>query len=164
MASSALDQEKVKAERQLKKLLRRIVRRRLIRRTVHRAICKLKKVFGRECGPGREWQNSPRTADVSAPSYVDENQRIVRPRIGRAPVWMKEQQEKRACNMDDKRKRLHKKLLKAVKRVRAANKKLVAFERGLISEEGIKDREWYKHLGVAPGKWLGAYCRSVVLS
>lgn len=52
--------------------------------------------------------------------------------------------------------KLFKKLKKAVKRVRAVNKKLVAFERGLISEEGIKDREWYKHLGVAPGKWLGA--------
>jgi N-acetylated-alpha-linked acidic dipeptidase len=45
--------------------------------------------------------------------------------------------------------------IKAAKRVSRANKKLVAFERGFISEEGIKEREWYKHLGVAPGKWLG---------
>ncbi|KAH9943274.1 Zn-dependent exopeptidase [Epithele typhae] len=45
--------------------------------------------------------------------------------------------------------------IKAAKRVQAANAKLVAFERGFISEEGIKEREWYKHLGVAPGKWLG---------
>lgn len=43
----------------------------------------------------------------------------------------------------------------AVKRVQTVNKKLVAFERGFISEDGIKDREWYKHLVVAPGKWLG---------
>jgi N-acetylated-alpha-linked acidic dipeptidase len=35
------------------------------------------------------------------------------------------------------------------------NKKLRSFEQGFISEEGIKDREWYRHLGVAPGKWLG---------
>lgn len=49
-----------------------------------------------------------------------------------------------------------KKFLKAAKRVRAVNKRLASFERGLISKEGIKDREWYKHLGVAPGKWLGA--------
>ncbi|KAI0080803.1 Zn-dependent exopeptidase [Panus rudis PR-1116 ss-1] len=48
-----------------------------------------------------------------------------------------------------------KKLIKAAKRVQAANAKLAAFERGFISEEGIKDREWYRHLGVAPGKWLG---------
>lgn len=45
--------------------------------------------------------------------------------------------------------------IKAVKRVSTVNKKLMAFERGFISEGGIKDREWYKHLGVAPGKWLG---------
>lgn len=45
--------------------------------------------------------------------------------------------------------------IKAAKRVAAANKKLRSFEAGFISEEGIKHREWYKHLGVAPGKWLG---------
>ncbi|KAF8165479.1 Zn-dependent exopeptidase [Crassisporium funariophilum] len=45
--------------------------------------------------------------------------------------------------------------IKAAKRVARANQKLIAFERGFISEDGIKDREWYKHLGVAPGKWLG---------
>ncbi|KAF9054950.1 Zn-dependent exopeptidase [Hymenopellis radicata] len=44
---------------------------------------------------------------------------------------------------------------KAQRRVVKANKKLISFERGFISEEGIKGREWYKHLGVAPGKWLG---------
>ena len=47
------------------------------------------------------------------------------------------------------------KFFKAVARVKAANLKLATFERGFISEEGIKEREWYKHLGVAPGKWLG---------
>lgn len=45
--------------------------------------------------------------------------------------------------------------IKAAKRVSRANKKLIAFERGFISETGLKDREWYRHLGVAPGKWLG---------
>jgi hypothetical protein len=49
------------------------------------------------------------------------------------------------------------KFIKAAKRVAKANKKLIDFERGFISEGGIKDREWYKHLGVAPGKWLGEY-------
>lgn len=47
--------------------------------------------------------------------------------------------------------------IKAAKRVARANQKLIAFERGFISKEGIKDREWYKHLGVAPGKWLGMF-------
>jgi N-acetylated-alpha-linked acidic dipeptidase len=35
------------------------------------------------------------------------------------------------------------------------NRKLISFERGFIDEGGIKDREWYRHLAVAPGKWLG---------
>ncbi|KDQ17172.1 hypothetical protein BOTBODRAFT_29986 [Botryobasidium botryosum FD-172 SS1] len=48
-----------------------------------------------------------------------------------------------------------KRFLKALRRVQDVNKKLSTFEQGFISEEGIKDREWYKHLGVAPGKWLG---------
>ncbi|EMD40947.1 hypothetical protein CERSUDRAFT_111521 [Gelatoporia subvermispora B] len=50
---------------------------------------------------------------------------------------------------------LFEKFLKAAKHVQAVNAKLVAFERGFISEDGIKDREWYRHLAVAPGKWLG---------
>ncbi|EEB98576.1 hypothetical protein MPER_01892, partial [Moniliophthora perniciosa FA553] len=45
--------------------------------------------------------------------------------------------------------------IKAAKRVSRSNKKLIAFERGFIHNYGIKDREWYRHLGVAPGKWLG---------
>lgn len=49
------------------------------------------------------------------------------------------------------------KFVKAAKRVRRANQKLVAFERGFISEGGIRNREWYKHLGVAPGLWLGPF-------
>lgn len=47
------------------------------------------------------------------------------------------------------------KLRKVVKHIRELNKKSAAIEKGFISEEGIKDREWYKHLVVAPGKWLG---------
>lgn len=47
------------------------------------------------------------------------------------------------------------KLIEALKVVRKINQKLVSFERGFIHEDGIKDREWYRHLGVAPGKWLG---------
>jgi N-acetylated-alpha-linked acidic dipeptidase len=53
------------------------------------------------------------------------------------------------------------KLIKAAKAVRKINKKLASFERGFIHEGGIKDREWYRHLGVAPGKWLGTTLLSV---
>jgi len=48
-----------------------------------------------------------------------------------------------------------KRLRKLVKKIQVLNKKASAFEKGFISEAGIKDREWYKHLVVAPGKWLG---------
>ncbi|GJE84350.1 Zn-dependent exopeptidase [Phanerochaete sordida] len=44
---------------------------------------------------------------------------------------------------------------KAAKRVQRANDRLKGFEKGFIHEEGIKDREWYRHLIIAPGKWLG---------
>jgi len=53
------------------------------------------------------------------------------------------------------RRKLVRKLIKAVKRVREVNHKLINFERGFISTEGLPQREWYKHLGIAPGRWLG---------
>ena len=46
-------------------------------------------------------------------------------------------------------------LIRAAIRVKKVNQKLSLFERGFISEGGIKDREWFRHLGVAPGKYLG---------
>ena len=46
-------------------------------------------------------------------------------------------------------------LISAAIRVKTVNQKLSLFERGFISEEGVKDREWFRHLGVAPGKYLG---------
>ncbi|KAE8259655.1 hypothetical protein A4X13_0g878 [Tilletia indica] len=39
--------------------------------------------------------------------------------------------------------------------IRSVNKRAQGFERGFISKEGLVGREWYKHLGVAPGRWLG---------
>ena len=55
-------------------------------------------------------------------------------------------------------------LRKLAKRIQALNAKSSGFERGFISKEGIKDREWYKHLAVAPGKWLGSYSFSFYVS
>jgi hypothetical protein len=46
-------------------------------------------------------------------------------------------------------------LKKAAERVDRVNKKLMAFERGLLSEEGLPRREWFRHLVVAPGEYLG---------
>lgn len=44
---------------------------------------------------------------------------------------------------------------KLFKALRNVNYKLKKLESGFISEEGITDREWYKHKGTSPGKWLG---------
>ena len=41
---------------------------------------------------------------------------------------------------------------KVLKELRSINKKLAGFESGFLSAEGIKEREWYKHKGTAPGK------------
>lgn len=87
------------------------------------------------------------------PTFTTETGEAVEVRAGHTPVWLKEHTgQGGACHA---KARPWKKLHEAVKRVHVANKKLAAFEKGLISEDGIKDREWYKHLGVAPGKWLG---------
>lgn len=60
----------------------------------------------------------------------------------------------------------HPKSLKAIIRAVVAgahivdlNKKLSSFELGFIDEGGIKDREWYRNLIVAPGKWTGTQPR-----
>ncbi|EPQ27743.1 uncharacterized protein PFL1_04880 [Pseudozyma flocculosa PF-1] len=40
-------------------------------------------------------------------------------------------------------------------RVRRLNEKVRLFEQGFIDPQGLPGRTWYKHLGVAPGRWLG---------
>ncbi|TKY86255.1 hypothetical protein EX895_005080 [Sporisorium graminicola] len=44
---------------------------------------------------------------------------------------------------------------KVLVEIRQLNKKLQTFEQNLIDQKGLKGREWYKHLGTAPGRWLG---------
>ncbi|KAI0747310.1 Zn-dependent exopeptidase [Irpex lacteus] len=143
-ASAALDEEKISAERELRHIIRKIVKRRTLRRTIRKAICKIKKVFGKECHhrPDAREFNPAASADTFGGD--------------RTPAWFRVLPG--GCHLQGP----HgpkgipwKKLREAVKRIRAVNAKLVAYERGFISEEGIKDREWYKHLVVAPGKWLG---------
>ena len=51
--------------------------------------------------------------------------------------------------------RIEKEIRKVLGEIRSVNKKMQTFEQGLISDEGLKGREWYKHLGTAPGRWLG---------
>jgi N-acetylated-alpha-linked acidic dipeptidase len=53
------------------------------------------------------------------------------------------------------RKKSRRRVRRAFKLARSINRRLKTFERGFIDEKGLEGREWYKHLGVAPGKWLG---------
>ncbi len=46
-------------------------------------------------------------------------------------------------------------MLRVQERVRAINAKLVAFERGFISKDGIPGREWFKNIIISPAKWGG---------
>ncbi|GAA5997527.1 M28 family metallopeptidase [Rhodotorula paludigena] len=43
-----------------------------------------------------------------------------------------------------------------VRRLRSVNRALRRFEGGFLGDEqGLQGREWYRHLGVAPGRWFG---------
>ncbi|CCM04880.1 uncharacterized protein FIBRA_07074 [Fibroporia radiculosa] len=183
-ASVALDNEKSEAESELRHLIRRIARRKFVRDHIRKAWCKLRKIFRKPCKHrkheageeyghrGNEEHARPRAghAHPASPARTIEG-RTVKPRVGRWAGMLKEQRERehgrdsadkhvrgQKCHIeahDGKDKELREAFVRAVKRVRAANKKLVAFERGFIHPDGIRDREWYRHLGVAPGKWLG---------
>jgi hypothetical protein len=45
--------------------------------------------------------------------------------------------------------------VKLLKRLNKLNHRLTKFERGFIDQEGIKGREWFKHVVYAPGLWTG---------
>ncbi|KAH7916281.1 Zn-dependent exopeptidase [Hygrophoropsis aurantiaca] len=131
-ASHKLDVEKVKAEKAFRKALKKIIRKKhLVRRILkwvkdHLGIGK--DVQGCTSKNGKQFQEIMGMMDT-----VKEGPDVCQ-HIGKGPI----------C-----------KFIKAGLRVRQVNKKLASFERGFISEGGIKDREWYRHLGVAPGKYLG---------
>ncbi|KAJ3812202.1 Zn-dependent exopeptidase [Lentinula aff. lateritia] len=139
-ASQALDYEKFVAERELKKILKKWHKKghkiRKLRRKARKTYCKmLKKVFGKEC-PSHHHSEEPHQPPRHEED-VSQGTKIVTP--GR----------------EVERDLHHHSGHPAIKRIRAVNQKLVAFERGFISEDGLPSREWYKHLGVAPGRWLG---------
>ncbi|KAG1854106.1 Zn-dependent exopeptidase [Suillus tomentosus] len=131
-ASFELDEEKAAAEKAFHKALKKISRARNPR-AIRRIIQWIKEHLG-----------------ISAPEVQDL-------RFG-AFKWMSSMTESsfsEAHICESRGKGPLSDFIQAAKRVRAANQKLMAFERGFISEDGIKDREWYRHLGVAPGKHLG---------
>ncbi|EPS95363.1 hypothetical protein FOMPIDRAFT_1132669 [Fomitopsis schrenkii] len=175
-SSAALDQEKDEAERALVRLARRIALRRAIKRRLREGWCKLRKVFHKPCQEDRHEDLVHYREYRYIPSFTrpemhkrEDGVTKTKPRLGLAPARMREERERKrreleptahyGCHArkarDEVDKRLDQKFLRAAERVRKVNKKLAGFERGFIHPDGIKDREWYRHLGVAPGKWLG---------
>lgn len=174
-ASLKLDSEKFAAERILDQQLRKW--RKHHRHQHKRKNSCMKRFIRRLKGLFTEENYD---APVSTPTFANGKPQ---PRVGMAPAWNKDRLEEvgvdgadhgndREVNAEDvkwpqlprpkiphwpprKPRHLPPKFLKAIKAVRSINQKLASFERGFIHEGGIKDREWYRHLGVAPGKWLG---------
>ncbi|QRV76487.1 vacuolar protein sorting-associated protein [Ceratobasidium sp. AG-Ba] len=166
-ASIALDHRKIHAEHRLKRALEKIghQQRHLCgKRRFAKARTWVKKVFGVHDGVDKAVEKT----SVSWPQNWPEVARVT-PRVGRLPAWTEEQEKAETHKHEHERHRHHRqgkhhghgkhgglrKLIRAVKEVQAVNKKLSTFEQSFLSEEGIPDREWYRHLGVAPGKWLG---------
>ncbi|KII94969.1 hypothetical protein PLICRDRAFT_169670 [Plicaturopsis crispa FD-325 SS-3] len=89
-------------------------------------------------------------AEIALKSFSFEHGRCQHQRFKTIRKWIK-----RVFGVRSPPRDVSEEYLQATQRVNRVNKKLVAFERGFISEEGLDDREWYKHLGVAPGRWLG---------
>ena len=170
-ASLRLDKEKVHAYWQLKRALWKLRHRRTIRHKLRKAYCKVRRWLGKKChkkhGHGHKHEyESDVTPSVPVELVRGDEQVKFKPRIGRLPGWVREQGERTGGYHGSHRHAGHrqghghgrhgrKEVIRAAKHVRDVNKRLSKFEQGFISEDGIKDREWYRHLGVAPGKWLG---------
>ncbi|KAJ7498665.1 Zn-dependent exopeptidase [Mycena latifolia] len=165
-ASHSLDFEKASAEKYLRKIIHKWIKRQSkLKKKLRKAYCRLKKIFGRPCkGFEAEHACAGKLSDVAAHSGA-----APKFRVGRLPAFLDEQKglghdvvyglAVHAGFNGDAFGALPKfplaRLRKAVQRIRTVNKKLVGFEKGFISKDGIPDREWYKHLAIAPGKWLG---------
>jgi N-acetylated-alpha-linked acidic dipeptidase len=184
-ASFYLDVEKAEAEFELRRFIKRWIKRRhssLFKRIAKKIIRKLRGLFGGEKHEGL----SLHTEEDHTVSPIPLDARVgrrttIKPRIGRYPGWLEEQEQEGAYGLameagaevhlllgvDSGHSALPRKFplgkfKSLVRRVRAANRKLTAFERGFISKEGIKEREWYRHLGVAPGRWLGEHFSTIL--
>ena len=169
VASAALDAEKHAAEHALRKVLRRFAHRHFWRRTFRSALCRLG--ASALCPGGRAQRPSaatPAAATVGQEkpfecasmrrggASASGGMLPFRPHARAGRAYTEDRADAADTFTYDRGRAFPwKKLRAAVRRVRAANAKLVAFERGFVHPEGIKDREWYRNLDVAPGKWLG---------
>ncbi|KIO12583.1 hypothetical protein M404DRAFT_124942, partial [Pisolithus tinctorius Marx 270] len=133
-SSLKLDMEKAKAEKEFRRAVRRIIRGRRDGHTIKRVCNWIKYLLGYSPKNSSEVDRHADMKHVWDIVGKFEQQGDVCRQRRRGPI----------CN-----------LIKAIARVRKVNQKLRTFEQGFLSEGGIKDREWYKHLGVSPGKYLG---------
>lgn len=144
--SNKLDEDKVKAEKNFIKALKKLLD--YMRKHKH------------ACGHARNFKRFVRRIfGVSDSSELHGATRMNR-RLDR--LWERvlaaEAEHGPEANLEDVgkgEKKILRDFIRAAMHVRRTNQKLIAFERGFIDEDGIKDREWYRHLGVAPGKWKG---------
>ena len=137
-ASISLDEEKHEVAKDLRKVIKNLKRR---KKLLKKFYCRIKKLFGRKCScPHKK----------TSPMTIGEESSMILGLAVHAGYKAK-------SNLLPHPGKAFNQLRKLVKRIHAVNAKSSAFERGFISVEGIKDREWYKHLVVAPGKWLGSY-------
>lgn len=152
-SSIALDKERGKAKKDLRILVkkwRRHSRRRRIRKFVKKALCKVKKTFGRECSCPHKDLGGFKATPAAQHAGVDDQILGLLLHEGSNDLFTQSR-----LQFGHHHRPPLKQFKKLLKRIQTINKKSSAFERGFISKDGIKDREWYKHLAVAPGKWLG---------
>ncbi|KAF9006517.1 Zn-dependent exopeptidase [Cyathus striatus] len=174
-ASAGLDKEKLAAVKELRDIIGKWKKRRSsVRRKLRKAYCRIKKALGKKCECPHKRKDSEYVKDMARVINVPRSENNLHACTGRFPALLQGQEESDIvygiaveAGFDGPRHLLDfssahphhhyplRKLRRAIKKIQTVNKKLTAFERGLISKDGIKDREWYKHLGVAPGKWLG---------
>lgn len=162
-ASVALEEEKLDVQKDLRKLLKKWKKQnsklRRLKKKARKVLCRIKKALGKKCARSHKGDKcSEASADWNANSKWDISTDIeVGMLLHEDPDGDLKLAKLEPFDLSEQYR--HKfpiaKLRKVVKRIREANKKSAAIEKGFISEDGIKDREWYKHLAVAPGKWLG---------
>ncbi|KAK0443095.1 Zn-dependent exopeptidase [Desarmillaria tabescens] len=147
--SLALDYEKFNAERDIIEVIKKW-RKEASKRSFERRTARFKKALGHPCKPRHHHKHHNKQYQLA-----EEERRVhhtgFEHRIGRFPAWRQEMAENEMLYGVA----LQAGFEESLKRLRAVNQKLIAFERGFISEDGISEREWFRHLGVAPGKWLG---------
>ncbi|KAJ7044603.1 Zn-dependent exopeptidase [Mycena alexandri] len=167
-ASHSLDFEKASAEKDLRRMIHKWKKRQhRLKKKLHRVYCRLKKkIFGKKCHKKFDFEAHGCTKGAEASDMSPHSGVASKFRVGRLPAFLDEQNGLNHEVLSGLA--VHggfhghlpgkfplAKFKKAVHRIRTVNKKLVSFEKGFISKDGIPDREWYKHLAIAPGKWLG---------